>query len=103
MGLAEGMTLMLTLTLMTVPFVWLRWDQLGYGYLSVSRGAKAGAESVEACLSMRCWLQQQTAELAACELTHPDHLRLMLLLRTKWVMAANGLAVSPEVVLLALD
>ena len=88
---------------MTIPFVWLRWDQLGQGCLSVSRGAKAGAESVQACLSIR--LQQQTAELAAYEMTHSDRLRLLLLLllRTECLMAETGLAVSPEVVLPALD
>ena len=71
--------------------------------MSVSRGAKARAESVEACLSMHCSLQKQTAELPACEMTGSDHLQLMLLLRTECGMAATDVAVSPEVVLLALD
>ena len=93
---------MLELTLMNILFVWLRRDQLGS--LSVSRGAKAGAESVEACLSMCCCLQQETVELLAYELTHSDHLRLMLLLlRTECVMAGTDLTVATEVVLLALD
>ncbi len=71
--------------------------------MSVSKGAKARAESVEACLSMHCGLQKQTAELPACELTESDHLQLMLLLRTECVMAATEVAVLPEGVLLALD